>query len=187
MLAKVEKERQSTGGLQLLQRLFVSEFLASQEGWGYVAGTTIPRGRELDWYLSTGALQWHIQGAWTRPLAEDALACSWLQHATQQAAAPAVLAIPPRDQKQLAENLARAGKIEQAMRVLCNLVELVAMPDTEIEAHGERMFEYAEGVAVEARSPAHVQYEAIMAGKMVSACTVFTSGWDFGVHRLEQV
>lgn len=43
VLSKVEQEQKSTGGLQVLQRCFVSEFLASQESWEAVGGEKIPR------------------------------------------------------------------------------------------------------------------------------------------------
>ena len=43
VLGKVEEDRKGTGGLKLLQRAFVSEFLASQEEWEVVAGEAIPR------------------------------------------------------------------------------------------------------------------------------------------------
>jgi len=66
------------GEMKRLQRLFVNNFLRSQDSWEQVTGSRIAKGREFDWYMSSAALQWHMGCAWTKPLADDETAVAWL-------------------------------------------------------------------------------------------------------------
>lgn len=163
MLASVEKERESTGGLQLLQRLFVSEFLASREHWVDVAAApihVIPRGQEHEWYLSSGALQWQMQSAWTRPLVKDQLACSWLLQSQAQIVACAVKAIPFEAQVELANNFAQAGELEKAVQILHNAIDRCEMPLVKIQASAKQLFSYVDRIPESKRSEAVTTYSS---------------------------
>jgi hypothetical protein len=188
-LGKLEEERKTThtGGLELLQRSFVSEFLASQEEWEGVAGGTIPRGKELDWYLCTDALGWHMKGAWSQPLIKDDEACSWLQHASSQVVASAVKAIPLQEQLVLAEQLADTDDLEQAARVLVKLIEVCELSVPEVQAHTTRVFEFVDRVPVEARSMKLTKYEVTSANTLVYTSKMGSAEWELGVGRLMQL
>lgn len=160
MLVRVEEERELTGGMKLLQQAFVSEFLSSQEKWQIVTGTQIARGKDLDWYLTDGALGWHMKGASSRPLIQDDQACSWLQHASPQVVASAVKAIPVKEQTALAEALAEAGKLEQAVRILVNLVEVCDLSLPELQAYTIRLFEFSDRIPLAAKSEKCAKHEA---------------------------
>lgn len=157
-----------------MQRFFVAEFLASQEEWGEVTGTKIPRGKELDWYLSSGAVIWHMQHAWSKPLVKDEQACSWLRHTNEQIVATAVSAIPLDAQTELAEILAESGALERAVQALCNVTMKSKMPLARILKHTKRVFTFIDRIPIEERSPECTNYEVAV------AMYVLIRGWGVG-------
>jgi hypothetical protein len=103
-----------------LQKEFVSQFIVSQESWEPTFQDKIPRGKELDWYLSGGSLQWHMLQSMVEgsPLVEDETVCSWLMHPSEQIVLSAVKSIPVHAQIEFSSELAEAGKLEQAVQLL---------------------------------------------------------------------
>ena len=80
--------------LVALQRKFVQQLLGSQSSWEPVSGEKPPKGKELDFFVNGGALQWHISAAWRAPLVEDAEACDWLSHKSNVVRSQALQAVP---------------------------------------------------------------------------------------------
>ena len=51
---------------------FVSQLVRDVDGTKEVfSDDSIPRGKELQWYVSSGSLQWNISHGWKEPLQED--------------------------------------------------------------------------------------------------------------------
>lgn len=58
----------------------------------------------VNWFMSSGSLQWHISEAWSKPLASDAEACSWLLSDNATIQAQSVNAIPAAEIGRLAQH-----------------------------------------------------------------------------------
>ena len=184
VLAKMEEERELTGGLQLLQRCFVAEFLDSQNVWEDTKGTTIHRGKEFDWYFASGALRWHMQNAWMSPLAEDDQACSWLQNTNMRVVQCAVNAIPVELQVSLAEELSKAGQQERAVQTLHNVITMRQLPLGTRQEYAKILFSYIDRVPAEERSSDCSKCDANVAWMMQLDSITGSSEWDLGLERL---
>jgi hypothetical protein len=167
-----------------LQRCFVTEFLASQVVWEDVRGEMIPRNKHLDWYLSSGAVQWHMQHAWVRPLVEDELALSWLSHTHEQVLACAVQAMPIEAQVELAGDLAQANGLENAARILHNVIQKREMPAAAMQLSANRLFSYVDRIAVSDRSTAVNKYNAMVAFKIYGHIDKASAEADIVFERL---
>lgn len=60
----------------------------------------------VNWFMSSGSLQWHISEAWSKPLVSDAEACSWLLSDNATVQAQSVNAIPAAEVVRLAQHYA---------------------------------------------------------------------------------
>jgi hypothetical protein len=170
--------------LQLLQRSFVAEFLASKGDWEVVSGAKVPTDKHLDWYLSSGALQWHMQCAWTRPLVNDGLACSWLSRSQEQVLECAVEAIPIEAQVELASDLAKTGKLENAVRILHNAIQRRQMPLLELQSNARLLFSYVDRIPVGDSSDAVAAYDAQISFKMYGRSDKASADGEFAFGRL---
>lgn len=145
------------------------------------------RGKELNWYLYSGALGWHMRGAWSRPLTRDEQACSWLYHTSPQVVVSAVRAMPLQEQSKLAAQLAENdGDIEKAARVLYNIIDMCDLPREEIRLHATRLFEFVDRIPMKERSSHIVRYESTVAFKLYYAES-FTTRSELALDRLMQL
>ena len=117
--------------LVALQRSFVKELLGSQSSWEQVSSEKVPKGKELDFFMSGGALQWHIASAWQAPLVEDVEACGWLAHESEIVRSNALQAVPLCELEGLADAYVRRGNHLQAAKLLYWALNACTMPKLE--------------------------------------------------------
>ena len=117
--------------LVALQRSFVKELLGSQSSWEQVSSEKVPKGKEIDFFMSGGALQWHIASAWQAPLVEDVEACGWLAHESEIVRSNALQAVPLCELEGLADAYVKRGNHLQAAQLLNWTVRSCTMPKPE--------------------------------------------------------
>ena len=117
--------------LVALQRSFVKELLGSQSSWEQVSSEKAPKGKEIDFFTSGGALQWHIASAWQAPLVDDVEACGWLAHESEIVRSNALQAVPLCELEGLADAYLKRGNHLQAAQLLHWTVRTCTMPKLE--------------------------------------------------------
>jgi hypothetical protein len=128
-----------------------------------------------------------MKGAWSQPLIQDDQACAWLQHASPQVVASAAHTVPLQTQTDLAEQLAEAGELVQAVRVLFNIIKMRELSLAEVQASATCLFEYCDRIHVKDRSSKCDKYEAEAAFKVVLQNTYGTAHWEIAFDRLMQL
>jgi hypothetical protein len=113
--------------LQSMQKEFVKQFMTSQDAWQQVDGEIIPKGRELDWFISSGALTYHMSSAWSKPLASDEQACGWLLSQSDMVKKNAVNAIGFGDMIGLAKSYTSSSENKKASQVCSVLLTCRAL------------------------------------------------------------
>ena len=117
--------------LVALQRSFVKGLLGSQSSWEQVPSEKVAKGQELGFFVSRGALQWHIASAWQAPLVEDVEACGWLAHESEIVRSNALQAVPLCELEGLADAYLKRGNHLQAAQLLHWTVRTCTMPKLE--------------------------------------------------------
>jgi hypothetical protein len=81
--------------------------------------------------MSSGSLQWHISEAWSKPLASDIEACSWLLSESTAVQAQSVNAIPAAEIDRLAQHYANREEHKTAGRLLFYCIDYSILPTEE--------------------------------------------------------
>jgi hypothetical protein len=115
--------------LRALQRAFVIEVINTKEKWDQSAvGSTIPKGKEVDWFVVTHALQFHMVSAWTEPLRNDSQACGWLLHRSYAVRRSAALALELEEVRRLGEEFTHEGEHGLAAQIYDTIVRSFMLP-----------------------------------------------------------
>ena len=117
--------------LVALQRSFVKGLLGSQSSWEQVPSEKVAKGQELGFFVSGGALQWHMSSAWQSPLVQDLEACGWLAHESDVVRSNALQAVPLCELEGLADSYVKRGDHLQAAQLLIWTVNTCALPKPE--------------------------------------------------------
>ena len=121
--------------LSKLQSSFVTEMLAAQDSWEVISGERIPKGRELEWFVTAGALEWHISCAVQFPLADDNEAQRWLLHEFGIVQKSAILAVPQAELLALAQWFDDNGEYWKEARLLGTFAQWTDLPKVEATKH----------------------------------------------------
>jgi hypothetical protein len=117
--------------LRPLQRAFAIALINSQEEWEHISGDHWLPGKELDWYCSSGGLQWHMSSSVTdQPLVSDADACSWIQHSDPLISSQALTAFSSASVVKLTEDLIQQRKFKQAATTCLRVLSWGVFPDS---------------------------------------------------------
>jgi hypothetical protein len=81
--------------------------------------------------MSSGSLQWHISEAWSKPLASDAEACSWLLSGNTTVQAQSVNAIPAAEVERLAQHYTGREEHRTASELYFATVDYCILPTEE--------------------------------------------------------
>ena len=133
--------------LVALQRSFVEELLGSQSPWEQVSSEKVPKGKELDFFMSGGALQWHIAPAWQAPLVDDVEACGWLAHESEIVRSNALQAVPLCELEGLADAYVKRGNNLQAAQLLLWTLDACTMPKLEQQKYCSLCFAALDQIA----------------------------------------
>ena len=85
----------------------------------------------VNWFMSSGSLQWHISEAWSKPLASDAEACSWLLSDNATVQAQSVNAIPAAEVERLAQHYTGREEHRTASELYFATVDYCSLPAEE--------------------------------------------------------
>ena len=170
--------------MQDLQRSFVEIFFSSQDSWAPANDTEIVSGTELNFYLGSGAMIWHIAGAWKQPLSSDELAKKWLAASETAIASVAVKSIPVDAQLKLAEEFSVQGQMEEAAKVVSNIILACHLPKPESIAYCMRCFEYLDNVLPDQRTRRCDDIEGVIAMQLFQTTQGHTPESKMGMTRM---
>ena len=137
--------------IQAHQKRFVSDFISSQESWETVNSEKIEKGKELDWYLSSSGMQWHMSQAWTKPLVEDKEALSWLCSTSKLIQISAAQAIDREDVIELAKSYATQKQYKQSSHLYFTVLDCCSMSKELNIRYGEQQIDVLLSIPVDQR------------------------------------